>query len=87
MKLSSMEKKLSKSGLGGIGLGIFALIACELPLILAMVGLGTLSAAANALSPPFWLEVIGLISALLGFILLFGLLIRYMILKNRKALK
>ena len=74
--VSLVEKKLKKGGLTGISVGVVALLACELPLVVTSVGLGTLSAGASALRPPFWIEAIGIGAAVVGLLMLIVLVIR-----------
>ena len=74
--VSAVEKKLRKGGLTGISLGVVALLACELRLVLTLAGLGTLSASASALRPPFWIEVFGIAAAVVGLLMLIVLVVR-----------
>ena len=60
------EQRLRKGGLTGIALGVVALLACELPVGLALLGFGTLAAGASALESVFWMETIGIASASLA---------------------
>lgn len=78
------DKKLKRGGVTGITIGLLALIACELPIILAVVGLGGLSAGAIAFRPPEIVEVIAIILFVVGAGMLLFLLARQM-LKHRKA--
>ena len=84
MRFSTTEKKITKSSLAGICLGVAALIACELPLVLAVIGFGTLSTVASALSPPFWLEIVGICAAIFGVLLILGVAIRRILAKNQR---
>ena len=56
---------MRRAGLIGIALGGLAVLACELPLILAAIGLGGLSAIATKLQPPLAVEI-----AAIGFLVL-----------------
>lgn len=85
--VSPVEKKLRKSGLTGILLGVVALLACELPLVLTLTGLGTLSASASALRPPFWIEAIGIAAAVVGLLMLFVLVIRRWRNRNERSVE
>ncbi len=67
----------------GITIGILALVACELPIILAVVGLGGLSAGAMAFRPPEIVELIAIILFVIGAGLLLFLLVKRT-LKRRK---
>ena len=60
------DKRLRRTGIAGIALGIMAILACELPVILALIGVGGLSAAALAFRPPFLVEVAGIPLAVMG---------------------
>ena len=51
------HKTLKRTGLSGIGIGVLTLIACELPLILTVVGLGGLGASAKVFQPPLIIEI------------------------------
>jgi len=68
---------MRRTSITGIALGLAALIACELPILLALIGLGSLGAAASILQPPFWIEVASAIVILLGILVLVGLAIRH----------
>ena len=85
--VSLVEKKLRKSGLTGISLGVVALLACELPLVLTLAGLGTLSASASALRPPFWIEVIDIAAAVVGLLVLIVLVIRRWRSRNKQSVE
>ncbi|MGI9285547.1 MAG: hypothetical protein ACR2P1_09170 [Pseudomonadales bacterium] len=74
---STVEQKLRKGGLTGIALGVVALLACELPVVLTLLGVGTLAASANALKPPFWIEIIGIASAVVGLLMLIVVIFRH----------
>lgn len=76
------NQKLRRTSAAGIFLGIAALIACELPIILALIGFGALSAAATALQPPFWMEVLAFVGLLLGIAVLVGSTIRQRRVRN-----
>ena len=71
VKWSKKDPKLRSSGIAGIALGILALVACELPIVLTLVGFGSLGAAVTPLQPPFYVEIAGLIVAVAGLLLLF----------------
>lgn len=64
------NQRLRRSGIAGIALGTLALVACELPIILTLIGLGNLSTAAMPLRPPFNVEVAGILVAMAGAMLL-----------------
>ena len=67
---ASRDGKLARSGVTGVVLGVGALLACELPLILAFVGLGSLGAAAGAFRPPLWAEAIAVVAMGIGLLML-----------------
>ena len=78
------DKTLKRGGLSGIVIGVLALVACELPIILAFAGLGGLSAGATALRPPPFVELIASALFVIGvFVLSFLFLKR--IRDRRKA--
>lgn len=68
--MSELDAGLRRTGVLGIALGALALIACELPVILAVVGLGGLSAGAMAMRPSAAVEVAGIVLATIGVALL-----------------
>jgi protein-S-isoprenylcysteine O-methyltransferase Ste14 len=72
----STDNKLRKTGVTGIAMGVLALLACELPIILALAGMGALSMSASAFKPPIWIELIGITTAIAGLLLLSILAIR-----------
>ena len=74
--LTATNRKLRKTGFAGIAMGVLALFACELPIILALVGMGAFSATANAYKPPHWIELTGIMAAITGLLLLSVLAIR-----------
>lgn len=59
-----------KCGFAGIALGVVALLACELPVVFTLLGLGALAACAGALKPPFWIEAVAFASAVVGLLML-----------------
>lgn len=61
---------LSRAGIGGILFGTLAMVACELPVILAAVGLGGLGAAAAVVRPSPFVEKVAVAAALAGFAIL-----------------
>ena len=60
-----------RGGIAGIALGILALVVCELPIILTLVGFGSLGAAVSSLKPHFYVELAGVIVVVTGLLLLF----------------
>lgn len=78
------DRKLKRGGIAGVAIGALALIACELPIFLAVVGLGGLSAKATAFRPPEIVEVIAIVLSVIGAGTLLFLLARR-ILRHRKA--
>ncbi|PCJ27487.1 MAG: hypothetical protein COA96_03030 [SAR86 cluster bacterium] len=93
MHQSNSESKLSmfnplrlrRMSFGGIALGILALLTCELPIILALVGFGGLSAGAAWLKPPPIVELIGALLLITGIVLLVVLVIKSQLMKPSKA--
>ncbi len=78
------DRGLRRGGVAGIGIGILALLACELPIILAFVGLGGLSAGAMAFRPPEIVEIIAVMIFVIGVgLLIYGFAKRLK--RNRKA--
>jgi hypothetical protein len=70
------EKRLKRSAISGIAIGALAILACELPIILGLVGLGALSGAANILKPPPLVELAALIIIGAGVSVLLYMLVR-----------
>ena len=64
------DRKLKRGGVAGIAIGILALLACELPIILAFVGLGGLSAGVMAFRPPEIVEIAAMVIFVIGASLL-----------------
>lgn len=63
---TKLEKKLKRGGLAGMAVGVLTLIACELPIVLAIIGIGGFGASLAAFRPPLYIEVIGVISFVAG---------------------
>jgi acetyl-CoA carboxylase alpha subunit len=74
------EKKLKRTGLSSFALGAVALLACELPIILAAIGFGGLSAGAMALRPSQSVEIIAVALVAIG-----GLLLLLHFVRKRKS--
>ena len=70
------SKGLRRTGVLGLATGALALLACELPIVLALIGFGGLSTAAAALKPPFFVELAAVVLGATGIILLIALAIR-----------
>lgn len=62
--------RFKRTGCTGLAIGGLAIIACELPILLAALGLGGLSAGALAFRPPPIVEKVAVIIGLLGAVLL-----------------
>ena len=60
--------------------GALVLLSCELPIILALLGLGGMAATMETMRPPFWLEVVGVMAVAMG---LMGL-VWYVVSRRRK---
>lgn len=71
------ERRAKQTGVAGVLVGMATLVACELPILLALVGFGGLSAGASALKPAPWLELFGAVAGLAGLSVLLGLLVRH----------
>ncbi len=78
------DKKLKRGGMTGIAIGVLALLACELPIIFAVIGLGGLSASALTFRPPPIVELIAIILFILGALALIIPFVRRK-LKKRKT--
>jgi len=76
-------KRVKRFGTTGIAIGVLSVLACELPIVLAVVGLGGLSSAASVFSLPPMIEMIGITLGLLGFLLIVGLLTYRVVFKVR----
>ncbi len=59
-------KGLRRTGIAVIALGVMSILACELPVILALIGFGGLSAAALAFETPFVVDVVGILLTVMG---------------------
>ena len=68
-------RSAKRLGATGIAIGVLSILACELPIVLALVGLGGFGAAASEFSLPPMVEVIGLTLGILGFLLIIGVYI------------
>lgn len=71
----SWLRRIRRTGWSGLIVGGLAVLACELPLFLAALGLGGLSAGAIALRPPQFVVAIAIIAALLGAFSLIGIFV------------
>ena len=79
----SLTKRVKRLGTTGIAIGALSVLACELPIVLALVGLGGLSSAASVFSLPPMIEMIGITLGLLGLLLMVGFLTYRVISKVR----
>ena len=68
-------KQLTKRGFKYISVGIILLISCELPIILAFIGLGSVGADISALNIPVWLEAVGISVIVVGILILLSVVI------------
>ena len=68
--LALSDAKLKRTGMAGIAAGVLALLACEIPIILAVLGLGSLSVGAAALHPPPMVELAAIVVIVVGTLLL-----------------
>ena len=61
---------LKRTGYAGITFGLVSLLLCELPLLLAFVGVSSFGIAAMTFQPHPLLEVAGFLAALTGLLLI-----------------
>ena len=66
---TDQDRRLRHTGLAGIGIGLLTLLACELPIILALAGLGGLSSFVSIFKPGSTLELVGLAIGTSGILL------------------
>ena len=80
-------KQLKRAGTVGIAIGALAILVCELPIILAVLGLGELSAGVMALRPPpiIEIEIVAIIIAIVGAVLLLFVLVRRIITPQKRS--
>ena len=76
------DTKIKRTGLCGLAIGISARVVCELPIILALVGLGSLGTSVRVFSNSPILEIVGVVFLLIGL----GLL-SWHIIRRRRDLK
>lgn len=76
-------KNVERLGTTGIAIGVLSVLACELPIVFALVGLGGLSSAISAFSLPPMVEMVGITLGLLGLFLVVGLLISRIIARTK----
>ncbi len=79
---TSADNRMKRGGVTGIAIGALALLACELPIILAVIGFGGLGAVINAFRPPPVVELIGVMFLIAGIGILAVLLAKRMIKKK-----
>lgn len=79
----SLIKRVRGLGKSGIAIGVLSILACELPILLAIVGLGGLSSAASIFSLPPMVEMIGVTVGVLGLLLVLGLFAHRLIAKAK----
>ena len=79
----SLTKRVKRLGSTGIVIGALSVLACELPIVLALVGLGGLSSVASVFSLPPMIEMIGITLGRLGLLLMAGFLTYRVISKVR----
>ncbi len=71
---AASAKGVRRVGVTGVILGVVTVVACELPLLLALIGLGGLGSVAAGFTPSPMVEMIGIGLGLLGLLVLIGLL-------------
>lgn len=81
---NSPSKRVKRLGTTGIAIGVMSILACEIPFVLALVGLGGLSSAASIFSLPPMVEMIGITLGVLGLFLVVGLLV-YRVVSKAKS--
>lgn len=81
MTRTTEGKALHRAGIAGIVLGAAVLIACGLPVVLALIGLWGLGAGASAFQPNAQAEIVGIVLAVIGV----GLLIALPMRRRRKG--
>lgn len=79
------DAKLKRTGLAGIAIGAIALLACEVPIILAVLGLGGLSASAAFFRPPAMVELGAIVIAVVGTFLLMIVFARRLFGRRRRS--
>jgi len=84
-KRKSGGKGLRRTSIAGVLFGLTMLLLCELPIVLAVIGLGGLSAAAATVRPPFMLEMAGVLVGAIGAMVLIGFVVRRVWLSRRRA--
>lgn len=77
-------KQLKRAGTVGIATGALAILICELPIILAVLGLGGLRAGAMALHWPI-IEIVAIIIAVVGAGLLLFVRVRRIITLQKRS--
>lgn len=82
---SATGSVIKRTGVAGIVLGVMALFACEVPIILAFVGIGGLGAGTAAFAPTSLLEIGGMVLAVLGGTLLMVFKLRRMRSRRRES--
>ena len=78
-------KQIIPTGIGGMAIGALAILVCELPIILAVLGLGGLSAGAMALRPPPIIEIVAIIIAIVGAVLLLFVFVRRIVTCQKRS--
>ena len=81
--VDSITKHLKKAGPAGLVVGFIALLACELPIVLALVGLGSLGTITSFLRPPFGAKTALFMVIVLGSVVLTAVLFRRLWSRNR----
>ena len=77
-------KQLKRTGTVGITIGALAILVCELPIILAVLGLGGLRAGAMALRWPI-IEIVAIIIAIVGAVLLLFVFVRRIVTCQKRS--
>ena len=70
------NKSLRRTGIAGLILGALAIIACELPLLVALIGVGGLSASLAAFKPTAEVETAGIVAGATAAMLLLATALR-----------
>ena len=76
-----LKIRMKRIGQTGIAVGVLAVVACELPLLLAVAGLAGFGSGLSVFSLPPVIEMIGITIGFGGIMIIAGLLIRRAICK------
>lgn len=80
---SNSKKLVKRGGITSIVIGAIAILACELPIILALIGLGGYSASAMIFRPTPIVQIVGILLFVVGV----GALITHRHMRNKQTKK